>query len=166
MAKFNVKPGDVKSGILEQQQKADAQRDVLIEERDGDYGDISQMPEELAHQIESDIDSPELVESIEIKLPNGSIVEMRAPTAFQGFVIDRMFANQPFAQTSRAYATALMHVEKINGQPFRKPTVEGECQSKANYLGPGGMDTVFQAYTQFFAGSNKLQVLKKNLRDS
>lgn len=104
------------------------------------------------------------IESLEFETTDGKIIVMKALKTFEGFRIDAMLANKPFAQVSRQYATALMHVVSVNGEPFSKPTSEPELYSRANFLGNRAMEEVVVAYSQYFAAGPELRNVKKNLR--
>lgn len=166
--KFKAKPGttpDLPAGQRPVDPELDAKlkEDIPIEDEfdggagGGDYDDV-------AGGLFDDDEPNEIVESLGFDLHDGRTVVMRAPTTFEGFRVDSMLVDKPFATMSRQYAMALMHIVSIDGKPFNKPTTKGELHSKANFIGSKGMEEVLLAYVQHFSAGPNLRNVKKNLR--
>lgn len=149
--------------ILKQQQEHDDKRDILILDEDGGFGDA------VANDIASDLfgeaedDDDEQVESLAFELSDGRTVVMKALGGFEGFRIDKIFADQPLAQNSRQYATALLHVVEVAGEHIGKIQDKPKLFALANKLGHKGVEQVSYAYVKHFAAGPKLRNVKKNL---
>lgn len=151
---FKVTPKEPSKTRLEQKQNADLMREAFSEQR-------RKLEESERPTFDDKANDFESCSSLQAKLSDGRIIEMREPPMVQQFNIDNWFDLQ--AQSSRQQALAVMHVTKIDDEDIRLPGSKKEMLAIANKLKTRGVNEVFLLYQKHFAGIVNLEVLKKNL---
>jgi hypothetical protein len=118
---------------------------------------------------DEDVGAPrerEDIESVNIELPDGRVIEYGPPKAAY-FRVSELLAGVRGADiTMQNVVRLLLGVRAVDGQPVRQPSNYIEVRKLADKIGEAGIDMLGVASNEFWPPVTKqdLRVLKKNLR--
>ena len=109
------------------------------------------------------------VDSVEVKLPNGLVVEFGPPAGVAlTFKLAQILGDMVANPGANMAMRILMCVRKIEGIPVAMPQNMVEAQGLANRISDDGLDHLASVYMTYWPNLTvkDLGVLKKNLRQS
>lgn len=112
---------------------------------------------------------PEDLESVELQLPNGAVVEFGPPPGISlQMRLARMLGSENANLVAQGLYRILMCVRSINGQKVPAITTKLEAERVANLVGDNGIDILSITYHTYWPPPkvNDLPVVKKNQRIS